>query len=256
VECPNKFRFYRPPGHEFVSVPTLLSFVEEHPQQRYCHTISDNHSASSRSNSVAPCFSGANSLLSSRPTTPGLDVIDPRILGSLNICNEDENQAFSEQMWPQSPSLSLANQPVEDFVGNQVNGETKALRTDWSPTKSPSEQTGTPNDKRENQPRTQAEADDENLPRCGQSDAASVRGPFTRAKARSQPLPHFSDSKPRQELNVRENRKLLEFKSQNLTLRRIVSHFPDIDPAFLRQAWMDIKPSQRCTRSRTKRKKG
>lgn len=185
MEFPNKFRFYRPPHHEFVSVLTVLSFAEEHPQQRYYYPISDKHSASSRSNSVASCSSGANSLLSSRLTTPGLDTIDPIVLRRLNICNEDGNQAFYEQMWPQSPSLSLANQPIKDFVGNQMNGATKALRTDCSTTKSPNQETSTTNDKCEHQPHTQAEAEDENLPHCGQGDAAGVRGPFTRAKGRS-----------------------------------------------------------------------
>ncbi|KAJ5475342.1 hypothetical protein N7539_008408 [Penicillium diatomitis] len=43
-----------------------------------------------------------------------------------------------------------------------------------------------------------------------------------------------------------------ESYGQNLTLRQIGAQFPDIDTVFLRQAWADIRASQRCTRSRAK----
>jgi hypothetical protein len=100
---PKEIRFYRypPPRHEnehysndriFVSVPTLHSFVEERPEQHYSPTISDKLSMSSKSNSVEPCFSIVYSLLSSRPTTPSLEVIDLRILEPFNIGNESERQ--------------------------------------------------------------------------------------------------------------------------------------------------------------------
>lgn len=89
-------RFYRypPPRHEhehqlsksiFIPVPALRAFVEEHPEEYYCSNLSDKPTKSSRGSSVSPCSSANSSPLSSRPTTPGLDVIDPRILDPLGV---------------------------------------------------------------------------------------------------------------------------------------------------------------------------
>lgn len=78
-------------------------------------------------------------------------------------------------------------------------------------------------------------------------------GPLTRARTRQVRVQLDKSDSLRKELNAREKKELRELKSQNLTLRKIASHFPDIDRASLRQAWIGMAPSQRCTRSRVKR---
>jgi hypothetical protein len=78
-------------------------------------------------------------------------------------------------------------------------------------------------------------------------------GPLTRAGTRRLRVQLDKSDGLRKELNARQKKKLRELKSQNLTLRKIASHFPDIDRASLRQAWIGMAPSQRCTRSCVKR---
>jgi hypothetical protein len=90
----------------------------------------------------------------------------------------------------------------------------------------------------------------------GEDQASSLRGPLTRGQANQQSTQHCPDdvdkAKSQKKLNAKEKRKLRDFKSQKMTLRRIGSHFPDIDTVFLRQAWTDIRFPDRCTRSRVK----
>jgi hypothetical protein len=87
--------------------PTQVSFVEDQPRRSESSDRCDNTSASSRKNSIGSCVSdAADSQFSSQPTTPGLDAIDPRILGPIgfNIKNDypDHDQ---EPIQPQSLSL-------------------------------------------------------------------------------------------------------------------------------------------------------
>lgn len=102
-EFSKRVRFYRysPPHQEheyqlsnniFVPIPTVKSFITEYPQKYYCSSRSERSSSSSGSSSVVSYFSAANSPLSSRPTTPGLDVIDPRILEPFDFGKENEPQ--------------------------------------------------------------------------------------------------------------------------------------------------------------------
>ena len=294
-ERPKKIRFHRypPPRHEhehylsnkiFVPVPNLLAFVEERPEQYCCSSTSDKSGSSSKSSSVASCFSAANSPLSSRPTTPGLEVIDPRILESFDLskengnwsCNqvsiqldslslsserETKDESSSEGIQPPPPVPSLVNHPIGDSVGNKANEEAKkALQKDFPALMPPSGQAVAVEDKRRNCFPTQTDAGDGNPPHDDQIHVARLCKPLSRAKTRSQlPLHHTDDlstRKPRRKLNAKEKRKLLELKDQNLTLRQIGHHFVDIDTTYLRQVWTDMKPSQRCTRSRASRMGG
>ncbi|KAJ5471326.1 hypothetical protein N7530_008683 [Penicillium desertorum] len=100
-QLPKKLRFYRyPPSrleHDYqlpenttMPVPTLHSFVEEHPEQFFNSSFSNESTKSSRSSPVASCFSRSSSPCSSDPTTPRFEeFIDPRILEPYTI---DENQ--------------------------------------------------------------------------------------------------------------------------------------------------------------------
>ncbi|KAJ5475343.1 hypothetical protein N7539_008409 [Penicillium diatomitis] len=96
-EPPKKLRFYRypPPRYEhehrlsaniFLPVPTLLTFMEEHPEQYDSSNVSDE---STESSSFVSCFSDAETPLSSRSRTPQLeDFIDPRILEPFQVDKE------------------------------------------------------------------------------------------------------------------------------------------------------------------------
>jgi hypothetical protein len=101
VEYSKKLRIHRypPPYQEheyqllnniFVPTPTVNSFITECPQKYYCSSRSEKSSLSSRSSSVVSYFSAAISLLSLRPTTPELDVIDPRILEAFDFGQGNE----------------------------------------------------------------------------------------------------------------------------------------------------------------------
>lgn len=300
AERPKKFGFYpyqpphnedqkSPPGNMSAAIPAPVSFVEEHPGQYYCSGTSDKSStnstnstsASSRSTSIASCFSAAHSQLSSRPTSPSLDVIDPRILKPIDFDMEDgcqyddqvpiqldstnpsvnepeaNNEPFGGIIQPKPPVASFANSTREDCADNEAEEETsKALRADC-PTFSDNQAA---KDKREEHPHKQA-ALEVKIPCCDdQADVSSARGPLTRAKTKSQPalrhLDDFNSRKTRKKLNAKEKRQILEFKGQNLTLRQIGPHFADIDTAVLRQAWKDMELPQRCTRSRASRRGG
>lgn len=70
--------------------------MEEHLEQYYCLGVSDNTSAGSSSNPVITYFSVVNSPCGSRPTTPGLKVIDLRILEPL-VFDEANRRKSCEQ---------------------------------------------------------------------------------------------------------------------------------------------------------------
>ncbi|KAJ5917592.1 hypothetical protein N7466_011146 [Penicillium verhagenii] len=348
--CFKKFRFYRypPPRHEhedqlldktFLSVPILQSFIEEHPDRDYSVDPSDQSIKSSTSSSVVSCFSATTSLSSSRPTTPGLEVIDPRILEPSEIDEEREGQP-RDQIFGQAtpPRISkdrkeIGNQslgamlrspfPVEGFtiqptlvfeindpqtihtpghcledallpcknITSQLNplnlcpSEVEAKTMSPGDTKesqcpSPSfaaskriegervlgednlastlsiSQCSTTKHQREINRLTQELRDQ--MTYCDTNPVIGLGGPLTRAQTRQQRTLIFpNDSKnrqPRKKLKAAERRKLREFKSQNWTLRQVGLHFADIDTLILRQAWVDIKLPQRCTRSRANQK--
>jgi hypothetical protein len=350
-------RFYRypPPRHEhehqlsnsiFIPVPTLRAFVEEHPEQYYCSSLSDKSTQSSRSSSVSPWSSATSSPLSSRPTTPGLDVIDPRILEPLGVyearrpqlCGQDYSETDilevppdGEEVKSQSPAVGahpgfhipiIADQSVPRFetigpcslspadhntndacktrggVANQLqlsnpspvetNTIEKAIEvipmelhalevpTTGFTASEANEDKENPRDaqplsKLGNRICSDAEMVPEHYCPANPSliDGATPRGtdsitglkkPLTRAQARRQPTQpssnHSAEKTLRQKLTSREKRELREFKSQNCTLRQIGPHFVGIDTVSLRQAWTDIKPAQRCTRSRANQKSG
>lgn len=128
AERPKKFGFHpyqpphnedqkSPPGNMSAAIPAPVSFVEEHPEQYYCSGTSDKsstnstNSTNSRSTSIASCFSAAHSQLSSRPTSPGLDVIDPRILKPIDFEMEDGCQ-YDDQVPIQLDSINPSvNEP-------------------------------------------------------------------------------------------------------------------------------------------------
>ncbi|KAJ5711789.1 hypothetical protein N7488_005945 [Penicillium malachiteum] len=349
-QCFKKLRFYRypPPRHEheyqlldntFLSVPTLQSFIEEHPEQDYGLDLSGQSTKNGTSSSVVSCFSATSSPSSSRPTTPGLEVIDPRILEPSEIDEEREGQPYghiSGQVKP--PRISMDRQeignkssvamlrspsPVQGLtiqptLGFEIN-DPRTLRTPdhcsedaLPPCKNiasqlnplnvcPSEaeaKTMSPSDMKESQcpspgfvaskpiegrkilrkdnldfmssisqcynmehkreinGPTQGLRD--KMTRRGAGPVNSLRRPLTRAQTRQRSTPHSPDDlkiyKPRKKLKAEERRKLRQFKGQNWTLRQVGPHFADIDTLFLRQAWIDIRLPQRCTRSRANRK--
>ncbi|CAI7613072.1 unnamed protein product, partial [Penicillium viridicatum] len=267
-ERPKRLRFYRYPllRHErwsdyiFIPIPALLSYAEEYPEYYYGSGLSDTSSECNRSSLAISCFSAADSLFSSPPTTPGLDIIDPRILKPISLDIEDGRQPYEQApIQLDSSDLSidklktknepficskLAKRSNKDCAGDEVyKRPSKASRTDsFIP---PSNQRL--KRRREEHHYTQAALEN----KTPYNDEARV--PLTRAKTRSKPpLNHLGDlstRKPRQKLNTKEKRKLLEFKGQKLTLRQIGSQFADIDTAFLRQTWQDLELPQRCTRS-------
>lgn len=109
-----RFRPYPPPHHKqqsdhvFISVPALLSYVEEHPERYYRSKLSDTPNKSSRNSSTASYFSAADSSLSSPPTTTGLDVIDPRILKLIGLYIGDVCQPYNQApVQLDSPDLSM-----------------------------------------------------------------------------------------------------------------------------------------------------
>ncbi|KAJ5507011.1 hypothetical protein N7527_009154 [Penicillium freii] len=341
-QLPKKLRFYRypPPRHEleyqlsenvFMPVPTLHSFVEEHPEQFFYSSLSNKSAESSGSSPVISCFSRSSSPCSSNPTTPGLEeFIDPRILEfsmidqnqgpqpcdqafmQSNSLHEHEikNKQFRDATHSRSPGQSFAVQPNSAFeISDSRALDTSDLHTEenvrqtceqvtsqldllncspsevgikpslsdmrqslYSPpsfvTSKANEKEALPKDsvtftsdsnvcsstefERKNYPPTHQ---DKMMPR-GEDQAISLRRPLTRAQARHQPTQHcpgdLDKDQPQKKLNAKEKRKLRDLKSQNMTLRQVGPHFPDIDTVFLRQAWTDIRLSDRCTRSRVK----
>lgn len=351
-----RFDRYPPPRHKhehqlsnsiFMPIPTLRAFVEEHPEQYYCSRLSDKSTKSTRSSSASPCSSTTSSPLSSRPTTPGLDAIDPRILNPLEVyqarrpqlCGQDYSetdmleipldeqdtkpqslgvgahpephiQIIAEQTTPVFETIGSCSLQPADYNTNdacKARGgvpnrlqllspfpiETNAIKkaTEVNPMElhilevpttgftasDAKEERKTPRDaqpvsKSGNYICSDAEIAPENhkpahqglidgVTPLGTDSIANLKRPLTRAQTRrKQSIQRSSNNSTektlRQKLTPTEKRKLHEFKSQNRTLRQIGSHFVGIDAVSLRQAWTDIKPPQRCTRSRTNQKSG
>lgn len=287
---PRKIRFYHfPPPRQhrdyplsddiFVPVPALLSFVEEHPEQYYCPSVSDKTSTGSSSNPVTTCSSGVNSPFGSRPTTPGFEVIDPRILEPL-VFDEANGRKSCEQAAvqldsltlsstecdakemsssyttePQSPAQNTASwQPAVCASGEQNENE-KSFQKDESASSSESKVV-TAEDRRASHFETKTNGSELNSACDDQAYCTVSCESVTRVKSRERTRQQPNNSNPcnaRKKLNAKERRELLELKRQNLSLRQIGSRLPGIDTAVLREAWVDLKPPQRCTRSRANR---
>ncbi|KAJ5139397.1 uncharacterized protein N7515_004245 [Penicillium bovifimosum] len=166
-----------PSNHICITKPARFSFVEDQQRRFECSARSDRASASSRSNSIASYFSDADSRLSSQPTTPGLDVIDPRILVPIGFNIEDdcpgydqepiqlnahslgelETKELNDTIDPKPPVPSPAKLSREDCT-NEVNDNIgRALET-YCPT--PSSNTAVAvDDKCKEHPHTQAGLD-------------------------------------------------------------------------------------------------
>ncbi|KAJ5531380.1 hypothetical protein N7527_004773 [Penicillium freii] len=279
-----KFHHYSPPFYErehcvsaesFVPIPAVLPSVEENPEQYSGPRICEKYSTSSRNSSVGLCFSEAGSTPDSGPTTSGLEAIDPRILEHPDFNSDNARQSCDQAVIqpnslifppkeyeatttsvsgmkePQPPALSLVSQPSGYCAVTEAN-ERKGLQCLTS--LSTCDQAVTAEFEWESHPLTQGEGSEGNLSVDDQAPPSGPRRTLTRPKAQTQSPQHHSDSlnssKPRQRLNAKDKRKLRDLQRQNLTLRQIGPHFADIDMALLRQAWMELKPSQRCTRSR------
>ncbi|KAJ5500694.1 hypothetical protein N7453_009745 [Penicillium expansum] len=275
-----KFHHYSPPFYErehcvsaesFVPIPALLPSVEENPGQYSGPGICDKYSTSSRNSLVDLCFSETGLTPGSGPTTPDREAIDPRILeppkfnsdNTRQSCDpvviqpsslifspeEDEATKMSvsgiKQLQP--PALSFASQPSGYCVVPEAN-ENKGLQCLTS--SSTCDQAVTAEFEWESHPLTRGEGGEGNLSVDDQAPSSSPRRTLTRSKSPRHHSDRLNSYKPRQRLNAKNKRKLRDLQKQNLTLRQIGPHFADIDMALLRQAWMELKPSQRCTRSR------
>jgi hypothetical protein len=267
-ERPKKSRFshYTPrhQGHEdqisnntFVPAPSVNTFIIEHPEEYRYSRKADQISTISGTASVASCFSRKTSSLSSRSTSPGLDVIDPRILGAQSFTNENEPQS-SDQVTEKWQSLSLSHklQPIlppqpttsqqnKGCSGNKMGGIATVAR----------EECVIPNPLNYQAHKKEDSGDDDSLdskeyrpdPNCEDFQVASGN---ERAKSHLMQESHFS-----RRLNARDRRKLLALKSEKMTLRQIGCQFAHLDTDFLRQVWGGLKPFERYTRSRTLRKR-
>lgn len=260
----------------FVPALAMLPSVEEDLEQYSEPSTYDKYSPSCRSNSVERCFSKAVSSPSSGPTTPGLDVIDPRILNSPKFDRDNAHQScvqaaiqpnsltfppeeceatkmsLSGMNQPHPPDLGFANQPVGYCAVTETTEKRKDLQ-DYLTSLSNCDQ-ATADSNGDSHSLTRAAGDRQNLPCDDQVPRSSPRRPLARIKTQTQSPQHHADGlsscKPRQRFDAKSKRKLRDLQRKNLTLRQIGPHFADVDMALLRQAWMELKPSQRCTRSR------
>jgi hypothetical protein len=285
-ERDRKARFYRylpttqerehePSNNIFVPVPTVNSFIEVHSEKYSYSSISENPLSSSRNSSA--CFSAAHSPLSSRPTTPGLDVIDLRILGpsdfnkenglpsndevatqldsitpSLNECNE-KILSLNDNLHLNSPILSVASEHPRSYTNNKADGNVEGVREECPVSIASSTELSAEEKDTGHIRFVKGKGD---YRKAGGDKRPHVAGVFeatTRVNKRSLTPSKRKDysnvRKPPQKLSAKDRRRLLALKSQNVTLRQIGPQFTHLDTAFLRQAWIDIKPSQRCTRS-------
>ncbi|KAJ5971697.1 uncharacterized protein N7479_001615 [Penicillium vulpinum] len=282
---PKKARFYNysHPCHgredcvtegSFFPVPALLPSVEENVEQYSGPSMCDKYSASSRSNSVELCFSELGSSPSSGSTALGPEAIDPRILetpkfnrdNARQSCDqaaiqpkslisphkECEETSVSGIKQRQSPALSFASQPSGYCAVTEANEERKDLQEHLTslPTH---DQAVTAEFGCDSHPLTREEGK-QNLPCDDQVPPSCPRSPLTRAKAQTLSPQHYpgglNGHSPPKGLNAKNKRKLRDLQRKNLTLRQIGPYFADVDMALLRQAWMELKPSQRYTRSR------
>lgn len=326
AEYSKNVRFHRyPPPHQeheyqlsnniFVPTPTVNSFIMEYPQKHYCSSRSEKSSSSTGSSSVVSYFSAANSPLSSRPTTPELDVIDPRILEAFDFGQENEpqpcdttaklgshtscvnefdnsNHSLNDNLQPVLPAPSIISEQAVMGTGNQVGENTNAAREECTasilfshhPTMveddgridvSEAEKDSGNGMGRETTaareesmistfishqlPETEESGNDDPLeskeygPNPNRED--SVRVPSKHKRALFHPMRRSNTKNLRRRLNGRDRREMFELKGKKMTPRQVGLRFAHLDTDFLRQVWGELNPPERCTRSRTMRKK-
>ncbi|RMZ39099.1 anticoagulant protein C [Aspergillus flavus] len=212
----------------FVPTPTVNTFITEYPQKHYCSSRSEKSSSSSGSSSVVSYFSTANFPLSSRPTTPELDVIDPKILEVFDLDQENESQP-----------LSMSRQQCA-----RVMKETTSAQEESTISTSIGHQL----------PETEDDGNDDSLesegngPDPNREDSAEV--PSKDKQALSHPMQRSDTKNWHRRLNARDRRKLLALKGKKMTLRQVGIQFAHLDTDFLRQVWGELNLPERCTRSR------
>lgn len=278
---PTQEREHQPSNNIFVPIPTVNPFIEVHPEKYSYSSISEKPLSSSRNSSA--CFSAAHSPLSSRPTTPGLEVIDPRILEpfdfnkgngfqsndevatqldsitpSLNGCNE-KILSLNDNLHLNSPVLSVAGEQSGSHTSNKAEGNVEGEREECpvsvaSSTELSAEEKDVGNIRFVKGKGDYREAGGDERPHVAGVFEATT-GVNKRSRTPLNRKDYSNVRRPPQKLSAKDRRSLLALKSQNVTLRQIGPQFTHLDTAFLRQAWMDIKPSQRCTRSWTNRKR-
>jgi hypothetical protein len=112
-------------------VPTLHSFVEEHPEQLFYSSLSNKLTESSGSSPVVSCFSRSSSPCRSNPTTPGLEeFIDPRIL-EFSMVDQNQGPQPCDQAFMQPNSLhehKIKSKQVGDATCSQPPGQSLAVQ--------------------------------------------------------------------------------------------------------------------------------
>ena len=227
-------------------------------------------------------ISTVTSPLSSARTTPDLELIDPRLLepgvlgeGGITLANEvpnnpddrpspsndDEDARDDDKTVVQScdhiSSLCISGNVCNNDDAGAVEptaslGRTK-LHADLSWVDGGSLEDGVPRDDGPAARRARTPFSSTSPVYSAPSSAPKSRGKMTpRYSSKSQNTGCIS--KGDSLLAPRERSALWRLKSQNLTWRQIMPHFPEKSVAALRQAWMDMEHSsvQRHTRSQRK----
>jgi hypothetical protein len=146
-QLPKKLRFYRYPPprleHDYqlpenttMPVPTLHSFVEEHPEQFFNSSFSNESTKSSRSSPVTSCFSRSSSLYSSDPTTPRFkEFIDPRILEPYTIDKNQGTQPCDQASIQPNPlhKHEIKNKLFRDVIRLQPPGQSLTIQPSPNP---------------------------------------------------------------------------------------------------------------------------
>ena len=238
--------------------------------------------SSSDSESIMGDISTVTSLLSSARTTPDLELIDPRLLepgvlgkGGTTLANkvpntpddrpcpsnDDEDARDNDKTVVQScghiGSLCVSGNACNHEDAGAVEptaclGRTK-LQADLSWVDGNSLEDGVPRDDGPAARRARTPFSSTSPLYSAPSSTPKPRGKITpRYSSKSQNPGRIS--KCDSLLSPRERSALWRLKSQNLTWRQIMPHFPEKSVAALRQAWMDMEHSsvQRHTRSQRK----
>jgi hypothetical protein len=141
------------------------------------------------------------------------------------------------------------NAEAEKDSGNRMGRETAAAREESTISTSISHQL----------PETEESGNDDSLeskeygPNPNHEDSAQV--PSKDKRALSYPMQRSNTKNLRRRLNGRDKRELFELKGKKMTPRQVGLRFAHLDTDFLRQVWGELNPPERCTRSRTMRKK-
>ncbi|KAJ5253852.1 hypothetical protein N7524_011032 [Penicillium chrysogenum] len=270
-QLPKKLRFYRypPPQLKYnyqlpenttIPVPTLHSFVEEHPEQFFNSSFSNESTKSSRSSPVASYFSRSSSPYSSDPTTPRFKgFINPRILKPYTIDKNQGTQPYNQASIQPNPlhKHKIKNKLFGDVIRLQPPGQSltiqpspnpKIIIKQIQPLYSPLSFITSKENKKEDLHKesssfiSHGDGCPSTEPRVqNPSPTNQVQTlPRDRTQGKQQSTQHYLDhtdeTKSRKKLNVRDKRKLYNFKSQKKTLRQIRPYFPDINTVSLRQA--------------------